>query len=156
MLYFTLCDIIHPTTEVLDNELKSSQKKNDFPINFWFLILAHYFFYVFVCFSFHVYILSSVEENCFCLTLWGVTNGERGSRGESGRGLGPSIFEQKKGPTVSVSNTEILLFTAATSYFFLTTKGTFWKGLILKAGPSKKFLIVDHLKDDHSKQDFKH
>ena len=127
MLYFTLCDIIHPTTEVLDNELKSSQKKNDFPINFWFLILAHYFFYVFVCFSFHVYILSSVEENCFCLTLWGVTNGERGSRGESGGGHGPSIFEQKKGPTVSVSNIGDIAFHGSNFSFFSDYKGEFLK-----------------------------
>ena len=96
MLYFTLCDIIHPTTEVLDNELKSSQKKNDFPINFWFLILAHYFFCVFVCFSFHAYILSSVEENYFCLTLWGVTNGEGGEQGGERERTWPLNFWTKK------------------------------------------------------------
>ena len=125
MLYFTLCDIIHPTTEVLNNELKSSQNKNDFPINFWFLILAHYFFCVFVCFSFHVYILSSVEENYFCLTLWGVTNGEggsRGSRGRAGEDMAPQFLNKKKVPQFQFQTSEILLFTAATS-----KDCTYWK-----------------------------
>ena len=47
-------------------------------------------------------------------------------------------------------------YTAA-CHFFLTTQGkyitsrwTFCKGLILNAGPSEKFLIVNHLKDDRN------
>ena len=46
--------------------------------------------------------------------------------------------------------------------FFLTTKEecftwrwTFWKGPILNAGPSEKFLYVDHPKEDLSEREFK-
>ena len=104
MLYFTLCDIIHPTTEVLNNELKSSQNKNDFPINFWFLILAHYFFlrvclFFFSCLHFELSGRKLFLFNALRRNQWG-----GGEQGESGGGHGPSIFEQKKGPTVSVSN----------------------------------------------------
>ena len=33
---------------------------------------------------------------------------------------------------------------------------TFWKGPSLNAGPSGKFLIVDHPKEDHNERMFKH
>ena len=126
MLYFTLCDIIHPTTEVLDNELKSSQKKNDFPINFWFLILAHYFFYVFVCFSFHVYILSSVEENCLFNALrrnqWG--GGEQG--GERERTWPLNFWTKKRSHSFSFKHGDIA-FHASNFSFFSNYKGDFLK-----------------------------
>ena len=127
MLYFTLCDIIHPTTEVLDNELKSSQKKNDFPINFWFLILAHYFFCVFVCFSFHAYILSSVEENYFCLTLWGVTNGEGGEQGGERERTWPlNFWTKKRFHSFSFKHGDIA-FHGSNFSFFSNYKGEFLK-----------------------------
>ena len=53
--------------------------------------------------------------------------GRGGSRGESGRGHGPSIFEQKKGPTVSVSNIGDIAFHGSNFSFFSDYKGEFLK-----------------------------
>ena len=93
-------------------------------------------------------------------------------------------FRIKQGPEFSVSNisdigfygcSEIIRtrnFTSFTVYatifgqfmavFFLTTqekqitsRWTFSKGPIFNAGPSEKFLFVDHPKEDHNKQEFK-
>ena len=94
-------------------------------------------------------------------------------------------FQAKQGPTVSVSDirdTALRVFrnyrdqkfhnfyrvcynfwTIYTSFFIFSnykekqiiSRWTFWKGPILSAGPSEKFLIVDHPKEGHNEQGLK-
>ena len=51
--------------------------------------------------------------------------GRGGAGGRAGEDMAPQFLNKKKVPQFQFQTSEILLFTAATSHFFLTTKGNF-------------------------------